>query len=352
VTATTLDGKAILATIKEELRQRVAALAERGVVPGLGTVLVGDDPGSRWYVGAKHKDCAEIGIHSIRRDLPAASTLEEVLAVEAALRRLGHLEVTRLGHTVVARTGLGRDERVVLAGHLDTVPLTTDPRNLPTRRVDRPGGEVLWGRGTVDMKGGVAVVLRVAHELSAPNRDLTLVLYEAEEVDSRYNGLGLIEQERPQLVADADFAVLLEPTDARIEGGCKGTLRAVVTTRGTAAHSARPWKGHNAIHDAAEVLARLAAYEPATREVDGLDFREALNAVGISGGVAGNVIPDRCEVVVNYRYAPSVSEAEAEAHVRSVFAGFDVEVVDTLMVDAAASRRVAEAAIRLGDRLR
>jgi succinyl-diaminopimelate desuccinylase len=249
-------------------------------------------------------------------------------AVEAALRALPHLEVTRLGDTVVARTALGRDERVVLAGHLDTVPLTADPRNLPTRRVDGPGGEVLWGRGTVDMKGGVAVILRVARELATPTRDLTLVLYEAEEVDSRYNGLGLIERERPELVGDADFAVLLEPTDGRVEGGCKGTLRAVVSTTGVAAHSARPWKGHNAIHDAAEVLARLAAYEPATVEVDGLEFREALNAVGISGGVAGNVIPDRCEVVVNYRYAPSLSEEDADAHVRGVFSGFDVEVVD------------------------
>ncbi len=263
-------------------------------------------------------------------DVESVSLEEKALAdaVESSLRALGHLEVTRLGNTVVARTGLGRDERVVLAGHLDTVPVTDDPRNLPTRRVGDAGDEVLWGRGTVDMKGGVAVILRVAHELTAPNRDLTLVLYEAEEVDSRYNGLRIVEQERPDLVEDADFAVLLEPTDGRVEGGCKGTLRAVVSTRGVAAHSARPWKGHNAIHDAAGVLARLAGYQSATREVDGLEFREALNAVGISGGVAGNVIPDRCEVVVNYRYAPSVSEQEADAHVRAVFDGFDVEVVD------------------------
>ncbi len=263
-------------------------------------------------------------------DIESVSHEEEQLAdaVEAALRGLAHLEVTRLGHTVVARTDLGRDERVVLAGHLDTVPITSEPRNLPTRRVDGPDGAVLWGRGTVDMKGGVAVVLRVAHELSAPNRDLTLVLYEAEEVDSRYNGLGLVERERPDLVADADFAVLLEPTDGRIEGGCKGTLRAIVSTTGVAAHSARPWKGHNAIHDAADILARLGGYEPATREVDGLEFREALNAVGISGGTAGNVIPDRCEVIVNYRYAPSLTEDDAEAHVREVLFGFDVEVVD------------------------
>ena len=263
-------------------------------------------------------------------DVESVSLREEPIAdaVEAALRGIPHLEVTRLGNTVVARTSLGRAERVVLAGHLDTVPLTADPVNLPTRRVDSAGGEVLWGRGTVDMKGGVAVMLRVAHELRAPTRDVTFVFYEAEEIDSRFNGLLHVEQQRPELVADADFAVLLEPTSARVEGGCKGTLRAEVSTKGIAAHSARPWKGHNAIHDAAGILERLVAYEPVTRRVDELEFREALNAVLVSGGVATNVIPDRCVVTVNYRYAPDRSEADAEAHVREVFAGFDLDIVD------------------------
>jgi len=264
-------------------------------------------------------------------DIESVSLDERALAdaVEAALGALGHLAVTRVGNTVVARTELGRAERVVLAGHIDTVPLTADPANLPTRRVtSSAGGEVLWGRGTVDMKGGVAVMLRVAHEVPEPSRDITFVFYEAEEIDSRYNGLLHVEEQRPELIADADFAVLLEPTDARVEGGCKGTLRAEVSTKGIAAHSARPWKGHNAIHDAAEVLARLVAYEPVTRVVDELEFREALNAVEVTGGIAGNVIPDRCVVTVNYRYAPDQSEADAEAHVRQVFSGFDVDVVD------------------------
>jgi succinyl-diaminopimelate desuccinylase len=263
-------------------------------------------------------------------DIESVSLGEALLAdaVEAALCELAHLEVTRIGNTVVARTDLGRAERVVLAGHIDTVPLTTDPANLPTRRVDSPGGEVLWGRGTVDMKGGVAVMLRVARQLPAPNRDVTFVFYEAEEIDSRFNGLLHVEEQRPELIADADFAVLLEPTGTLVEGGCKGTLRAEVSTKGTAAHSARPWKGHNAIHDAGEILSRLVAYEPATRVVDELEFREALNAVLISGGTATNVIPDRCVVTVNYRYAPDLSQEDAEAHVRQVFAGFDVDVVD------------------------
>ncbi len=249
-------------------------------------------------------------------------------AVEAALRPLGHLHLTRTGHTIVARTELGRDERVVLAGHLDTVPLTVDPPNLPTRRVETADGEQLWGRGTVDMKGGVAVQLRIAHLLAEPNRDITFVFYEGEEIDSDFNGLLHIEEQRPELIADADFAVLLEPTGAQVEGGCKGTLRAEVWTKGVAAHSARPWNGHNAIHDAADVLVRLQRYETRTAEVDGLEFREAMNAVLIGGGTATNVIPDRCVVTVNYRYAPDRTPEEAEAHVRSVFDGFEVEVTD------------------------
>ncbi|HHU08825.1 MAG TPA: succinyl-diaminopimelate desuccinylase [Intrasporangiaceae bacterium] len=268
-------------------------------------------------------------------DIPSVSLQEEALAdaVEAALRALPHLSVTRLGNTVVARTDLGRAERVVLAGHLDTVPITADPdtgapTNLPTRRIVEDGEEMLYGRGTVDMKGGVAVQLRIAHLLSEPNRDITFVFYEGEEIESEFNGLLHIEQQRRDLIDDADFAVLLEPTSAAVEGGCKGTLRARVTTTGTAAHSARPWKGHNAIHDAEEILRRLNSYRPATHTVDGLEFREALNAVLISGGIAGNVIPDRCVVTVNYRYSPSLDAAGAEAHVREVFDGFAVEITD------------------------
>jgi succinyl-diaminopimelate desuccinylase len=263
-------------------------------------------------------------------DIESVSLGEAALAdaIEAALAPLAHLHLTRIGNSIIARTDLGRAERVLIAGHIDTVPLTIDPPNLPTHRVDGPGGEILRGRGTVDMKGGVAVMLRIAAEVAQPSRDLTLVFYEAEEIDSQFNGLFLIERERPDLITDAAFAVLMEPTDAVIEGGCKGTLRAEITTKGIASHSARPWKGHNAIHDAGEILRRLTAYEPQTRIVDELDYREALNAVLISGGTATNVIPDRCVVTVNYRYAPSLSAEDAEAHVREVFDGFEIAIVD------------------------
>jgi succinyl-diaminopimelate desuccinylase len=256
-------------------------------------------------------------IESVSRDEAAVAD-----AVQQALEPLEHLTVTRHGNTVVARTELGRAERVVLAGHIDTVPLT-DPPNLPTRRVD----EQLHGRGTVDMKGGVAVQLRLARLVTAPSRDVTYVFYEGEEIDGQYNGLAHLADAAADLIA-ADFAVLLEPTNGAIEGGCKGTLRADVLTEGVAAHSARPWNGHNAIHDAGEVLARLTAYQARTVTVDGLDYHEALQAVGIAGGIAGNVIPDRCVVTVNYRYAPDRSGDEAAAHVVSVFDGFEVTVQD------------------------
>ena len=257
-------------------------------------------------------------------DIESVSRNEAALAdaVESTLRALGHLEVVRDGDTVIARTSLGRAERVVLAGHLDTVPLTSPP-NLPTRLV----GDELWGRGTVDMKGGLAVMLKVAAQVTEPARDLTFLFYECEEIEAELNGLARVGANRPDLLA-GDFAVLLEPTDGGIEGGCKGTMRVDVVTTGVAAHSARPWSGHNAIHDAAQVLARLSAYEAETIEVDGLEYHEALQAVGISGGIAGNVIPDRCTVTVNYRFAPDKDTSAAFDHVRRVFEGFDCTLGD------------------------
>jgi len=258
-------------------------------------------------------------------DIESVSGDEERIAdaVEAALRPLRHLEVTRDGNAVIARTNLGRSERVVLAGHLDTVPLT-DPPNLPARR----DGDNLVGRGTCDMKGGVAVQLRLAALLSEPNRDVTYLFYDCEEIQSERNGLARVGRNRPELL-QADFAVLLEPTDGIIEGGCKGTLRVEVTARGTAAHSARPWNGHNAIHEAMTILGRLVAYEPQNISVDGLDYREALSAVGIRGGAAGNVIPDECVVTVNYRFAPDKSGEQALAHVCELFDGYGVRLTDT-----------------------
>nr|WTB33472.1 succinyl-diaminopimelate desuccinylase [Streptomyces sp. NBC_00830] len=259
-------------------------------------------------------------------DFPSVSGDEKELAdaIETALRALPHLTVDRHGNNVVARTQLGRAERVVLAGHIDTVPIAD---NVPSR-LDENG--VLWGCGTSDMKSGVAVQLRIAATVPEPNRDLTFVFYDNEEVDAHLNGLGHVADAHPDWL-EGDFAVLLEPSDGQVEGGCQGTLRVFLRTEGERAHSARSWMGSNAIHAAAPILGRLAAYEPRRPVIDGLEYREGLNAVRIEAGVANNVIPDACSVVVNYRYAPDRSADEALAHVHEVFA--DCGVVEFTVDD-------------------
>jgi len=259
-------------------------------------------------------------------DIPSESGDEGALAdaIETALRRLPHLAVDRDGDAVVARTNAGRTRRVAIAGHIDTVPIKD---NVPSVRASVDGVDTLVGRGAVDMKGGVAVQLALAASIAEPAADVTWIFYDHEEVDSSLNGLGRLARRRPELLA-ADFAVLCEPTNALVEGGCNGTLRAALRTRGVRAHSARPWAGRNAIHGLAPALATLAAWPPEDVEVDGLIYRESLNAVGVSGGVAGNVIPDLAELVVNYRFAPSRSGDEAIAAIRALFLETDVEVLD------------------------
>ncbi|WP_350352717.1 succinyl-diaminopimelate desuccinylase [Microbacterium sp. A8/3-1] len=259
-------------------------------------------------------------------DIPSVSGDEKTLAdaIEAAVAPLAHLEVIRHGNTIVARTNLGRAQRVAIAGHIDTVPINV---NVPTRDIEIDGVPYLWGRGTVDMKAGTAVQLKLAAELTDPAIDITWMWYDNEEVEASKNGLGLLAAVRPELF-QADFAILGEPSNGEVEGGCNGTLRAIVRTTGVRAHAARAWIGENAIHRAAPILARLAEYRAKEVPVDGLLYRESLSAVRITGGVAGNVIPDACEVEVNYRFAPSKSAADAEAHVRGVLAGFDVEITD------------------------
>lgn len=255
-------------------------------------------------------------------DIESVSGNERALAdaIEAALAGYSHLSVLRDGDAIVARTSFGHGKRVAIAGHIDTVPVAG---NLPTVMQ----GELLVGRGTVDMKAGVAVQLKLAATLSEANVDLTWIFYDHEEVEATKNGLGRLARNHPRLL-EADFAVLCEPTSALVEGGCNGTMRVEVSTSGKKAHSARAWMGENAIHKVAEILNRLNDYQTQEVEVDGLVYRESLNAVVINGGIATNVIPDRAVVTVNYRFAPSKSAADAEAHLREVFAGLDLVVSD------------------------
>jgi succinyl-diaminopimelate desuccinylase len=254
--------------------------------------------------------------------IPSLSHDEGALAdlVEERLRPCDWLSVERLDHNVVARTTLGRPQRLVLAGHLDTVPLAD---NLPARAE----GDRLYGCGTTDMKAGVAVQLRLAAGLTAPARDVTYVFYDGEEVAADRNGLLRLSRRSPELLA-GDFAVLMEPSSAEIEGGCQGTLRAEITAAGKRAHTARSWMGRNAIHEAGAILDVLRGYVPREPEVDGLRYHEGLNAVAIRGGVAGNVVPDECAVTVNYRFAPDRQPAEAAGFVRSLFSAWPVTVLD------------------------
>ena len=256
-------------------------------------------------------------------DVRSVSGEEDALAslIEAALADLPHLSVHRDGNTVVARTTLGRPQRVIVAGHIDTVPVAG---NLPSRRE----ANLLYGCGSCDMKAGVAVALRLAARLTAPAQDVTWVFYDCEEVEAERNGLLRLSRNSPGLLT-GDMAVLMEPTSGVIEGGCQGTLRAEVATHGKRAHSARYWMGQNAIHGAAGILELLRSYEPRRPDVDGLVYREGLNAVGISGGVAGNVVPDECVVTVNFRFAPDRSVEQAIGHVREVFADYDVAITDS-----------------------
>ncbi|MCW2852138.1 MAG: succinyl-diaminopimelate desuccinylase [Nocardioides sp.] len=280
-----------------------------------------------WLTGAMQLDLTGDVVTLTQQlvDIESVSRDEQAIAdvVEAALSPFEHLVVTRHGNTIVARTDLGLGERVVIAGHLDTVPLND---NLPSRLDEATG--LLHGLGTCDMKGGDAVILQLAATVTRPNRDLTFVLYEGEEIDAEFNGLHLLSQSHPELLS-ADFAILMEPSNAVVEAGCQGTLRVDVRTTGERAHSARSWKGVNAIHKAAEVLARLNAYEARRPVIDGLEYHEGLNAVFVRGGVAGNVLPDECVVEVNFRFAPDRSEADAEAFVREFFDGFEVTLTDT-----------------------
>ncbi len=257
-------------------------------------------------------------------DIASVSGEEKPLAdaIERALLGRPHLTVDRVGNTVLARTRLGRPERVVLAGHIDTVP---HAGNFPS--CFDPERTRLTGCGTSDMKSGVAVQLRLAASLTAPSRDVTYVFYECEEAEATRNGLFLLSRSSPGLLA-GDFAVLLEPSGGTVEGGCQGTLRASVTATGARAHTARSWMGRNAIHEAGAILDVLRAWEPRSPVVDGLRYREGLNAVAISGGVAGNVVPDECVVTVNYRFAPDRSPDEAAGYLRSLFSPWEVSVLD------------------------
>ncbi|MBU6330173.1 MAG: succinyl-diaminopimelate desuccinylase [Acidobacteria bacterium] len=258
-------------------------------------------------------------------DIASPSRAEQALVamIEAELRAQPTLSVDRVGDNLVARTQLGRTQRIVFAGHTDVVPATAD------NAVARIEGDRLHGVGSADMKGGLAVMLELARTLEDPAVDCTFVFYAREEIASAESGLGELFEQRPELLV-GDVAILGEPTDALVEAGCQGTLRLEVTLQGARAHTARAWMGRNAVHRLGGLLDALATYEPRQPVIDGCRFHEGLQAVAVSGGVAGNVVPDSASVTINHRFAPDRSGAEAEAHVREVLAPF-LEDGDTVV---------------------
>jgi succinyl-diaminopimelate desuccinylase len=262
-------------------------------------------------------------------DIPSESHDEAAITdhLEERLRGLAHLDVERVGANLVARTQLGRARRVVLAGHTDTVPANGNA----TARID---GDVLWGLGAADMKGGLAVMLALAEAVAEPAVDVTFVFYAGEEVAAVHNGLAHLLRDRPELLA-GDVAILGEPTDGEVEAGCQGTLRVEVTVRGARAHVARPWMGRNAIHRLGAVLRAVEGFEERQPIIQGCQYREAMQAVLVSGGVATNVVPDEATVTINRRFAPDRTTDEAEAEVRALLAPVLEEGDQVRVVDAA-----------------
>jgi succinyl-diaminopimelate desuccinylase len=261
--------------------------------------------------------------------VPSESLDEARLAdqVESELRSLGHLDVQRVDGNVVARTDLARPYRLVLAGHLDTVPANGNAE-------PRIEGDVLWGLGSTDMKGGLAVMLELARAVPVPAVDVTWVFYTGEEIAAVHNGLGHLFRDRPDLIA-GDVALLGEPTGGAIEAGCQGSMRVEVTFAGERAHVARAWMGRNAIHRAGQVLRRLDGYEPRRPVLDGCEFHEAVQAVAITGGVSGNVVPDSATVTVNLRFAPDRTAADAEDGLRNLLDGLLEPADEFRVVDVA-----------------
>jgi succinyl-diaminopimelate desuccinylase len=246
-------------------------------------------------------------------------------ALEKALNACPHLLLTRDGNAIVAKTNLGLSKQVIIAGHIDTVPVAD---NLPSKLMSFEREQVIWGRGSVDMKSGVAVMAKLAAEITTPVMDVVWVFYDQEEIQANKNGLGRLVRNHPELIR-GDFAILCEPTAATIEGGCNGTMRIEFNLSGIKAHSARPWMGSNAIHKLGGVLNILNSYTPEELEVDGLVFRESLNAVMVSGGIASNVIPDQATITVNYRFAPSRNVSDATTYLQNMFQDFEFTVVDS-----------------------
>jgi len=241
-------------------------------------------------------------------------------SIEKTLQGYGHLKITRVSNSLVAQTNFGNKQRVVIAGHIDTVPANN---NFPGKMTN---SEIV-GLGSVDMKSGIAVALRLASEITNSNFDITYLFYESEEIETKFNGLELITKQQKDLL-NCDFAILMEPTNGILEVGCQGSLRFEVSSTGKRSHSARWWNGENAIHKTNKILEILNNYKSREPEIDGYKFREGLQAVKINGGIAGNVVPDSVSVSINHRFAPDTTIDQATTNMKNLFKDFNFHLVD------------------------
>ena len=262
--------------------------------------------------------------------IESVSGNEDALATHVFERLLVNdaLEVERIGDNVVARTSGHHATRLLVAGHLDTVPGDAGAAAIE--------GDVLRGLGACDMKGSLAGMLDLALDPTPRPVEVTWVFYAREEIARSQSGLLEIAELRPDLLA-ADAAVLAEPTGGRVEAGCQGTLRVRVSLRGVRAHTARPFTGRNAIHRLGDVLSFVALYEPREVQIDGVLYTEQLQAVSVEGGVAPNVVPDAASCVLNHRVAPDRTCDEAVAWLRSFLGELLTEEDELDVIDWAPS---------------
>ncbi|HEV3187811.1 MAG TPA: succinyl-diaminopimelate desuccinylase [Acidimicrobiales bacterium] len=242
--------------------------------------------------------------------------------VEGRLRAVDHLDVERVGDNVIARSTGHHATRVLVAGHLDTVPGDARAATIVEGQ--------LRGVGACDMKGSLAVMLAIATDPTPRSIEVTWIFYAREEITRSESGLSEIAELRPDLL-QGDVALLAEPTGGQVEAGCQGTLKVSVQLAGFRAHAARPFTGRNAIHRLADVIALVAAYEPRVVDIEGVQYTEQLQAVGVEGGIAPNVVPDLATLTINHRVAPDRSKEQAASWLRE-YLGSSIEEDDKFSV--------------------
>ena len=274
-------------------------------------------------------------------DIPSESRDEATLAAHVLGVLLdGGVDARDAGDSCVLAGATAHGDRplVLLAGHLDTVPAQG---NRPGRR----DAEAVHGLGASDMKGALGVMIELALARPATHLDLGYVFFPREELPFGESALTPLLEREPGL-READFVVVMEPTDNDIHAGCLGNVNATWTFHGRSGHSARPWLADNAIHRAAEGIRAVALVEPIPHDVDGLRFVEVVSVTRIAGGIAGNVIPGEAVATVNYRYAPGRSAADAEAWLREL-----CEPYGTLLIEGNAPSAPVSIGNSLAERL-